>query len=58
MPTFCRKPEAANFNSTLKLPYTKFIITLSRLSGRIFKIWNKLAKEGADIYILVKAGAF
>ena len=44
MPTFCHKPQVASFYSSLKQPYTKFIITLSRFSGRIFKILNKLAK--------------
>ena len=34
------------------------IFTLARFSERISKIWNKLAKEGAEIYILVKTGAF
>ena len=49
MPTFCRKPQVASFYSSLKQPCTKFIITLSRFSGKIFKIWNNLAKEGAEL---------
>ena len=57
MPTFYHKPQVASFYSSLKQPYTMLIITLSRFSGRIFKIWNKHAKEGAEIYILVKTGA-
>ena len=34
------------------------IFSLVRFSENISKIWNKLAKEGAEIYILMKTGAF
>ena len=36
--SFCRKLQVASFYSSLKQPYTKFIIMLSHFSGRILKI--------------------
>ena len=40
MPRFCRKPQVANFYSSLKQSYTKSTIMLIRSSERNFKIWN------------------
>ena len=52
MPTFCRKLQVASFYSSLKQPYTKFIIMLSHSSRRILKISNKKLLVEANAYIL------
>ena len=52
MPIFCRTPQIASFYSSLKQPYTKFIIMLARSPERIFRIGNMRLLEEANAYIL------
>ena len=51
MPTFCRKPQVASFHSSLKQPYTKSTIMLTRFSERIFEIGNIRLLGEANAYI-------